>query len=123
MEHHRAVVAPDEVVQRLEEHQLEKESHENELASSKSQLGYLKNLAHEQMQSADNRECVICQEDICAELCVIGCGHAFHEECISWLFQRTPSHTITCPICRRKSVKSECMLASELDRSNGSNTR
>jgi SNF2 family DNA or RNA helicase len=97
--------------------------HEDELAAAKSQLTYLKNLAYEQLERGNNRECVICQEEIGDELCVIGCGHAFHEECISWLFQRTPSQTITCPICRRKSIKSECMLASELDRSNGSNTR
>lgn len=117
------MLTAEEIPMKREEHELEREVHANDLQAAKGQLTYLKNLAHDERSRGSTSECAVCRDALEDELCVIGCGHAFHEQCIAWLFERTPSTQIACPICRRHCLKKECMLASNLDRCNGTNTR
>ena len=50
--------------------------------------------------------CVICLQDLSSNLCVIGCGHIFHTDCI---IRCMANKNKTCPLCRDKIVPSKLM--------------
>eukprot|EP01041_Mallomonas_annulata_P001049 gene1049-2057_t len=100
-----------------------------ELQQKQGQLRYLRNVDSQRRDdSADAGEgggqCAICMEDLRAggDVCVIGCGHSYHKDCIDFICKKQMSNkSIKCPECRRVSSPSEFILVADGNNSSTGN--
>ena len=90
-----------------------------ELEAKIGQLRYLKNINTQRLESAAGAatvSCSICMESLSgnSDVCVIGCGHSFHKDCIDYLIRKQPSaKSFRCPICRQVTNPSEFLLVAD----------
>lgn len=83
------------------------ESSEDTIESPKPLDAHLTKFIQDLYTKAKEKvECPICIEKIdSTDLYTTGCGHNFHNDCMTQLKNTTSNKTVDCPMCRKKIYK------------------